>query len=128
MMKVTDNNITSVSKNIKEELDKLRSDEKRLTPVTNMNLELFNTRYNLHVTSLNNLDFLYNFLKVFPDNVVIGGFTVKEWITDIRTTITNLNNRNRINELESALQSLDKLYSEEARTQKEFDNILSILK
>ena len=127
-MKLTDSNISATIEKIKNEIDSIKQNEKKFIPNTNMNLELFGARYNLHVASLSLLEFLLEFLNSFKDGIMISGYSVRGWKEDIKNKIDSLSSRERLEVLSTGLNSLEDLYSQDIKNQKQFDSILNLLK
>lgn len=102
---------------------------KRPSFKTNNNLELYGTRYNLNVQTIDSLLYLTsNVINIF-DNLnkakelfgitaesTYGGFTYEEWIEDFKLHILIKDRRNKEESLNKLKARLEGLVSEELKT------------
>lgn len=125
--KLTDSSIQETIEKTKLKIIEFKSKLNKFEPITNMNLDLFGKRYNLHVCNTEELEFLYHFFKGFPDEIVVGNYTVRSWTKDIRNKADQWIVQKELIKLESILKKLQEMYTPEMKNQIEFDNILKSL-
>ena len=109
---------------------------KRPTFKTNNNLELYGTRYNLNVQTIDSLVYLCsNIINIF-DNLnkakellntttecIYGGYTYEDWIEDFKLHILIKDRRNKEESLNKLKARLESLVSEELKTKIALDEI-----
>lgn len=104
---------------------------KRFSPITNMSLELFGQRYNLNVIDTNTILFIKGFLLSIQANVeqtiVVSGFTISDWLSDLDNRYTILNVKTEESKLKTMEDKLSKLLSKEAQAEIEIAKIMSEL-
>lgn len=116
----------------KKQLDK----SKRFTPVTNCSIELDGVRSNIQVLTRDQLVFLLVKLNGYLmsakaleiSDFSIGGYRVDEWMTDIQLRIDILNRKDDENKLKDMESKLDRLLSNEKKTELEINEIEDLLK
>ncbi|MFC0903694.1 hypothetical protein ACFHWD_03195 [Clostridium sp. MT-14] len=117
----------------KKELKKL----KQFSPITNCSIELDRTRYNINVLTKEQLIALVVKLQAYMtaakelellDEYVISGYKVEEWISDIKTKLDVLTQKDEEKKLKFMENKLDKLLSEDKKTELELSEIENILK
>ena len=124
---------------LKEIIDKKKAElkaVKRFIPVTNCVLDLDNQRYNLNVLQLNDLKLLLVKLNMYfmsaKDLGIIelelSGYNVAEWMMDIKNKIEIFDHKAREAELKTLEVKLDKMLSDEKKTELELDEIAALLK
>lgn len=133
MTKVTDQTIQDTIAIVDDKLKTLNVlyQEAKFLPKTNMNLEIFGKRYNLHTSDMNELRFLMTFLQVMGhqnDNLVLSNFEVSEWFNDITQRFHYLQITSEIEQLKSTRKKLQTMLSAEFQNQVLFDQILELLK
>lgn len=124
---LTDANVEQTLKNITKKKAEYKSQLKAFAPVTNMNLELFNCRYNLHVVSVNELRFLKSFLLGLDGSIELCGYKVTTWVEDIINKLTNLEIKTALNKLEATENKLVTMYTPDKKNELEFNSILTEL-
>lgn len=123
---------------LKEIIDKKRAELKavnRFVPVTNCVLDLDNQKYNLNVLQLNDLKLLLVKLNMYfmsAKNLGIielelSGYNVAEWMTDIKSKIEIFEHKAKEAELKALEAKLDKMLSDEKKTELELDEIAALL-
>lgn len=103
----------------------------KIAPKTNMGLELFGKRYNLHTVDIDELKFLMTFLQVMSqqnDNLVLSNFKVSDWFNDITQRFHYLQITTEIEQPKSTRKKLQTMLSTEFQNQVLFDQILESLK
>lgn len=122
---------------LKEEILKRRTEigqPIRFNPVTTCALELFGNKINLHtinnIHELNKIKIELNMyiqsalnLQIPADEVVISGFSLKKWMSDIENKRQVILYNKKISELEEVEKRLDELLSDEKKTELEIDSI-----
>ena len=123
---------------LKEIIDKKKLElksVKKFVPLTNCILDLEGQNYNLNVLQFDDLQLLLVRLNMYlisakdlGINLEISGYNVSEWITDIKYKIEIFEFKRKATELKGLEAKLDKLLSEEKKTEMELDEIAAILK
>lgn len=122
---------------LKQVIDKKKSElkgSKRFTPLTNCVLDLEEQKYNLNVLQLDDLQFLLVKLNMYLMSaknlgicLEISGYNIEEWITDIKCKIEIFEYKKEEAELKALEVKLDKMLSNEKRTELELDEITTLL-
>ena len=107
---------------------------KKFTPLTNCVLDLEGQKYNLNVLQLNDLQILLVRLNMYvisakdlDINLDISGYNIAEWITDIKCKIEVFEYKKKETELKGLEAKLDKMLSDEKKTELELDEIAALL-
>jgi len=109
---------------------------KRFAPITSCSIELDGTRYNLHASSREQLIYLLckvNLLSVaaeevgYPGECVVSGFSTEDWGADIRCKLAMLDQKQEEAKLKAMEAKLDKLLSEDKKTELELAEIEALL-
>ena len=126
--------------NLKKQVDDRRKGlgvKRQFAPVTSCSIELYGQRYNLNVSSKDTLNFLLVLLHSlemsqddldFSDPVLISGFTIQDWISDIKSKLDVLARRDKEAQLKELEKKLDALLSADKKTELELDSIAELLK
>lgn len=122
---------------LKQVIDKKKSElkgYKRFTPLTNCVLDLEGQKYNLNVLQLDDLQLLLVRLNMYLMSakdlgicLEISGHNIAEWITDIRCKIEIFEYKKKESELKALETKLDKMLSDEKKTELELDEIAALL-
>lgn len=122
---------------LKEIIEKNKSElkgEKKFTPITNCVLDLEGQKYNLNVLQLYDLQLLLVRLNMYlmsakdlKINLEISGYNISEWITDIKCKIEIFRYKKKETELKALEAKLDKMLSDEKKTELELDEIAALL-
>lgn len=122
---------------LKEIIDKKKLElkgAKKFTPLTNCILDLEGQKYNLNVLRLNDLQLLLVRLNMYlmsakdlKINLEISGYNIAEWITDIKCKIEIFEYKKKEAELKTLEVKLDKMLSDEKKTELELDEIAALL-
>ena len=134
-MSNNDERVLQLKKIIDEKKSELKA-VKRFTPITNCVLDLDNQKYNLNVLQLNDLKLLLIKLNMYfmsaKDLGIIelelSGYNVAEWVTDIKSKIEIFEHKAKEAELKTLEAKLDKMLSDEKKTELELDEIAALLK
>jgi hypothetical protein len=131
--------LTARDKKIIQIQEKIQKDKAKLAaiskfkPVTNLVLKLGNATYNLNVLSKDEILILIAQLVSISTNLVavgisdtpqMGGYTVDEWISDLKGKYENLNKRNEEEKLTKLEQELGKLLSDDVQKDAELEKLL----
>ncbi len=122
---------------LKQVIDKKKTElkgSKKFAPLTNCVLDLEGQKYNLNVLQFNDLQLLLVRLNMYlmsakdlGINLEISGYNITEWITDIRCKIEIFEYKKKEAELKTLEAKLDKMLSDEKKTELELDEIAALL-
>lgn len=122
---------------LKQVISKKKSelnDLKKFTPLTNCVLDLEGQKYNLNVLQFNDLQLLFVRLNMYLMSakdlgigLEISGYNIAEWITDIKCKIEIFEYKKKEADLRALEAKLDKMLSDEKKTELELDEIASLL-
>lgn len=132
-MSKNDERVLQLKKIIDEKKSELKV-VKRFTPLTNCVLSLDNQNYNLNVLQLNGLKLLLVKLNMYLMSVKdlgitleISGYNIAEWIVDVKSKIEIFEYKKKESELKMLESKLDKMLSNEKKTELELDEIAALL-
>ena len=116
----------------KKQLDK----SKRFSPITNCSIELDGVRSNIQILTKDQLIFLLVKLNGYLmsakaleiSDFSIGGYRADEWMSDIQLRIDILNRKDDENKLKDMESKLDRMLSDEKKTELEISEIEDLLK
>lgn len=126
---------------LKEKIETLKKEagaKERFNPITTCVLELFGNKINLHtINDLRDLDRVLielnmykqsaESLSISPEKVVISGFDIIKWMDDVRSKRNIILYNKRMAEIESCESNLNKLLSDEKKTELEIESIAQLL-
>ena len=122
---------------LKQVIDKKKSElkgSKRFAPLTNCVLDLEGQKYNLNVLKFDDLQLLLVRLNMYlmsakdlGINLEVSGYNIAEWITDIKCKIEIFEYKKKEAELKTLEPKLDKMLSDEKKTELELDEIAALL-
>lgn len=124
---------------LKEIIDKKKAELKtvgRFTPLTNCVLNFDNQNYNLNVLQLNELKFLLVKLNMYlmsakdlgMSDFHFSGYHIVDWMDDVKSKIEIFEYKAKEAELKALEAKLDKMLSDEKKTELELDEIAALLK
>lgn len=129
-----DETIMQLKKKIEEKRNKLSTLPNRVCPVTNCMLILDGKTYNLHVDSSEIILIKLNMyrmsaidLRLSPDDVELCGYTISQWINDVRAFLQLKKYRDEKKQLNDLEKKLNTMLSEEKQTELELDKIAKLL-
>ena len=132
-MSKNDERVLQLKKIIDDKKAELKS-VKRFTPITNCVLDLEGQKYNLNVLQLADLKLLLVKLNMYLISAKdlgikfeIAGYNIAEWITDIKSKIEIFEHKEKESELKALETKLDKMLSDEKKTELELDEIAALL-
>jgi hypothetical protein len=117
----------------KNQLDKA----KKFIPITNCSIEIDGVRYNIQVLTKEQLIMLLVKLNSYSlsagdlgllNSFTISGYLVNDWITDIKSKLDVVNYKEEELKLKDLENKLDKLLSDEKKTELELNEIEDYLK
>lgn len=121
-------------KKIIDEKKSERKSVKRFTPLTNCVLVLDNQSYNLNVLQLDDLKILLVKLNMYlmsANDLDIGldisGYNISEWISDVKSKMEIFEYKKKESDLKTLEAKLDKMLSDEKKTELELDEIAALL-
>lgn len=128
-----DERVLQLKKIIDEKKSELKA-IKRFAPVTNCVLDLDNQKYNLNVLQPNDLKLLLVKLNMYlmsandlDISLELSGYNVAEWMADIKSKIEIFEHKTKEAELKALESKLDKMLSDEKKTELELDEIAALL-
>ena len=126
---------------LKEQIETKKSElkkAKKFSPITNCSLELDGQRYNLNVldeqktlvlmTRVNIYKMSFDNLKLDEEHLCISGYTLSDWLTDLRARYEHLSLKEQEANLKAMEAKLDKMLSDEKKVELELDSIADMLK
>lgn len=134
-MNKNDETILILKKKIAEEKEKLKSMNSKFAPITNCSLEFRDSRYNLNTLNLSQINYLLvelTALSMAADSLempdfAISGFSLKEWIADLKNRKDIISIKERERKLKSDEEKLERLLSDEKKTELEISKIAESL-
>ena len=106
----------------------------KFVPMTNCVLDMEDKKHNLNVLQENELRFLMIKLNAYAmsaknlkEELVISGYDVRAWLSDIRGRLGVIIDNKKRNELKALEAKLDKMLSDEKKTELELDEIAALL-
>ena len=130
-----DNRIIELKKQVEEKKKYLAENKLKFMPETNCILELDGNIYNLNALCedlLTNLMIKLNMYILSAKDLdipipTISGYAVNIWLTDIRNKLYVTKIKKEENELKNLESKLDKMLSEDKKTELELNNIEALL-
>lgn len=125
---------------LKEQIEKKReelaaSNTSRFIPITNCLLVIDKTTYNLHVDSselllikLNSMRLSAKDLGIDTNKLMISGYSLDNWITDVKNNLSIQNYRTEKKKLDSLEKQLTALLSDDKQTELQIDSLEELLK
>lgn len=114
---------------------------KKFSPVTTCRLEFDGQNYNLHTLTLSSASYLLVKLSLIKDkqdqlkekgiisvNITFSGYVIEDWIEDVTAIISDLEFRNKKQELRAIESKLEDLLSEDKKTELETNKLEDMLK
>ena len=127
-----DERVLQLKKQIETKKSELSTE--KFVPMTNLVLDMEDKKYNLNVLQENELRFLMIKLNAYAmsaddlkEELVISGYDVNAWLADICGKLGVMTNNKKRNELKALEAKLDKMLSDEKKTELELDEIAALL-
>lgn len=123
---------------LKEQIEKKReelaaSNTSRFIPITNCLLVIDKTTYNLHVDSselllikLNSMRLSAKDLGIDTSKLMISGYSLDNWITDVKNNLSIQNYRTEKKKLDSLEKQLTALLSDDKQTELQIDQLAAL--
>ena len=136
MSNVNDIKIMELKEQIVVKRDKLNA-IKKFSPVTNCSIELDGVRYNIQVLTREQLILLLVKLNSYfysakalelLDDYVISGYKAEEWIIDMKARLEIISRKEDEKKLKEMEIKLDRMLSNEKKTELELSDIAEMLK
>lgn len=134
MAQKNDERIMQLKQQIEVKRKELANQTGRFTPVTNCLLVIDKVTYNLHVESSELLLIKVNMMAMSAkdlgmdiSNVIISGYSLADWIDDIKNYLKVQSYKDEKKKLEKLEKQLDALLSDDKRTELEIDSIAALL-
>lgn len=135
-MAKNDDRIIELKKQIEGKKKDLAASKVRFEPETNCILDLEEIKYNLNVCTDDVLMLLMIRLHMYEmsahdlevSSPTFGGYPAGLWISDIKNKLAVSNLKREENELKKMEAKLDRLLSEDKKTELEIDEIAALLK
>ena len=135
-MSKNDDRILELKRQIETKKQGLSKKKTRFVPETNCVLELDSVKYNINVLDANALMYLMlkiNLYNLYADSLkvthpTISGYITDLWIEDIRSKMAVLELKKEELELKQMESKLDKLLSDDKKTELEIDDIAALLR
>lgn len=131
-MSKNDERVLQLKKQIEEKRSELSTE--KFVPMTNLVLDMEDKKYNLNVLQENELRFLMIKLNAYAmsaddlkEELVISGYDVNAWLADTCGKLGVMTNNKKRNELKVLEAKLDKMLSDEKKTELELDEIAALL-
>ena len=135
-MNKNDDRILELKKQVEDKKKELTNKKTRFVPVTNCILEMDGMTLNLNVLSENTLILLWIRLNAYRmsaadlglDKFEISGYDSEDWTTDVKARLEKKKKKREENNLKAMEAKLDKLLSEDKKTELELDSIAELLR
>lgn len=134
MAQKNDDRIMQLKKQISVKREELAKRTSRFVPITNCLLDLDKITYNLHVESsemllikLNMISMSAKDLEIDIDNLMISGYSLNDWITDVKSNLEVQKYKKEKNNLNALEKKLDALLSEDKQTELKIDELAALL-
>lgn len=131
-----DEKILELKSQIANKKEVLKKQNKRFNPLTNCIIDFENQKQNIQVLNKDQLVMILVKLNSYlmsakdlklTDVVIISGYNINEWIVDIKNRLESMSYKEEENKLKIMEDKLDKLLSEEKKTELEINSIMSEL-
>ena len=134
-MSKNDDRVLQLKKSIEDKKENLKLCKKVFLPITNCILDLDGQKYNLNVLQFDKLQLLLVKLNMYLTSaaslnisLTISGYSINDWIEDINNKLDVLEFRKKETVLKALENKLNKMLSEEKKTELELDEIAALLK
>ena len=129
-----DERIMQLKQQVEKKRNELAEHNSRFTPITNCLLILDKVTYNLHVDSsemllikLNMIAISAKDLGIDTSKLIISGFNLNDWITDVKNNLEVQKYKKEKNDLNTLEKNLNALLSEDKQTELEIDKLAALL-
>ena len=130
-----DDRILELKKQVENKKKEIAKENVKFVPETNLVIEINGIKTNINVLNEKDLKSLLVILNMYRmssadlemNDFEISGYKVDEWMNDIRAKINMKTLKNEEAELKRLEEKLDKLLSEDKKTELELDSIAALL-
>ena len=134
-MSKNDDRILELKKQVENKKKEIAKKNVKFVPETNLIIEINGQKTNINVLSENDLKSLLVILNMYRMSAVdlemkdfeISGYKVDQWMNDVKEKINMKTFKNEEAELKRLEEKLDKLLSEDKKTELELDSIAALL-
>lgn len=130
-----DDRILELKKQVENKKKEIAKENVKFVPETNLVIEINGIKTNINVLNEKDLKSLLVILNMYRmssadlemNDFDISGYKVDEWMNDVRAKINMKTLKNEEAELKRLEEKLDKLLSEDKKTELELDSIAALL-
>lgn len=134
-MSKNDDRILELKKQVENKKKEIAKKNVKFVPETNLIIEINGQKTNINVLSEKDLNSLLVILNMYRmssadlemNDFEISGYKVDQWMNDVRAKINMKTLKNEEAELKRLEEKLDKLLSEDKKTELELDSIAALL-
>lgn len=134
-MSKNDDRILELKKQVENKKKEIAKKNVKFVPETNLVIEINGQKTNINVLSEKDLKSLLVILNMYRmssadlemNDFEISGYKVDQWMNDVRAKINMKTLKNEEAELKRLEEKLDKLLSEDKKTELELDSIAALL-
>ena len=134
-MNKKDDRILELKKQVENKKKEIAKKNVKFVPETNLVIEINGIKTNINVLNEKDLESLLVILNMYHMSAVdlemkdfeISGYKVDQWMNDVKAKINMKTLKNEEAELKRLEEKLDKLLSEDKKTELELDSIAALL-
>ena len=133
-MSKNDERILVLKEKIDQKKEQISKSQVRFSPITNCSIEFRGQRYNINalneeqcIIMLVELKALSNAARELKVKLNFSGYNVEDWMEDLESKISVLKAKSEERQLKAMEAQLEKLLSEDKRTELEIDKIAQSL-
>lgn len=134
-MNKNDDRILELKKQVENKKKEIAKKNVKFVPETNLVIEINGIKTNINVLNEKDLESLLVILNMYRMSAIdlemkdfeISGYKVDQWINDVKAKINMKTLKNEEAELKRLEEKLDKLLSEDKKTELELDSIAVLL-
>lgn len=133
-MSKNDERILSLKEKISQKKEQISKNSVRFNPITNCTIEFRGQRYNINtlteeqcIVMLVELKALSNAARELKVELNFSGYSVDDWMEDLESKISVLKAKSEERQLKAMEGQLEKLLSEDKKTELEIDRIAQTL-
>lgn len=134
-MSKNDDRILELKKQVENKKKEIAKKNVKFVPETNLVIEINGIKTNINVLNKKDLESLLVILNMYRMSAVdlemkdfeISGYKVDQWMNDVKEKINMKTFKNEEAELKRLEEKLDKLLSEDKKTELELDSIAALL-
>lgn len=134
-MSKNDDRILELKKQVENKKKEIAKKNVKFVPETNLVIEINGIKTNINVLNEKDLKYLLVILNMYRMSAVdlemkdfeISGYKVDQWMNDVKAKINMKTLKNEEAELKRLEEKLDKLLSEDKKTELELDSIAALL-